>query len=50
MDSTSQVEPLDPMTMAPIDAPFGITDDVAKLGWLAGLYVQDEWKITDSSP
>ncbi|MBO0716414.1 MAG: TonB-dependent receptor [Rhizobiales bacterium] len=24
-----------------------ITDDVSKLGWLAGIYVQDEWKITD---
>jgi outer membrane receptor protein involved in Fe transport len=24
-----------------------ITDDVNKLGWLAGVYVQDEWKITD---
>jgi outer membrane receptor protein involved in Fe transport len=23
------------------------TDDVNKLGWLAGVYVQDEWKITD---
>jgi outer membrane receptor protein involved in Fe transport len=24
-----------------------ITDDVAKLGWLAGVYAQDEWKITN---
>ena len=24
-----------------------ITDDVAKLGWLAGVYVQDEWKVTN---
>ena len=24
-----------------------ITDDVAKLAWLAGVYVQDEWKITN---
>jgi outer membrane receptor protein involved in Fe transport len=30
-----------------IDAPGYITDDVAKLGWLAGVYVQDEWKVTD---
>jgi outer membrane receptor protein involved in Fe transport len=29
-----------------IDAPFAITDDVSKLGWLAGVYVQDEWKVT----
>jgi outer membrane receptor protein involved in Fe transport len=24
-----------------------ITDDVNKLGWLAGIYAQDEWKLTD---
>ena len=28
-------------------APETITDDVAKLGWLAGVYAQDEWKITN---
>ncbi len=27
--------------------PESITDDVSKLGWLAGVYAQDEWKITD---
>ena len=27
-------------------APETITDNVSKLGWLAGVYVQDEWKIT----
>src|SRR6516164_3170568 len=30
-----------------LEPPFSITDDVAKLGWLAGVYAQDEWKITD---
>ena len=30
-----------------IDTPFPITDDVHKVGWLAGVYAQDEWKITD---
>ncbi len=30
-----------------VDSPFWITDDVSKLGWLAGVYVQDEWKLTD---
>src|SRR6516164_1142683 len=30
-----------------VEPPFSITDDVAKLGWLAGIYAQDEWKITD---
>jgi outer membrane receptor protein involved in Fe transport len=31
-------------------APFpleSITDDVSKTGWLAGIYVQDEWKLTN---
>ncbi len=31
----------------PVDAPFTITDDSSKLGWIAGVYVQDEWKITN---
>jgi outer membrane receptor protein involved in Fe transport len=29
------------------DAPFTITDSVAKLGWLYGVYVQDEWRLTN---
>jgi outer membrane receptor protein involved in Fe transport len=28
-------------------APETIVDDVSKLGWLMGVYVQDEWKVTD---
>jgi outer membrane receptor protein involved in Fe transport len=31
----------------PIDAPFTVTDNNSKLGWVAGMYVQDEWRITD---
>ena len=27
--------------------PFPVTDDDAKFGYLAGIYAQDEWKITD---
>jgi outer membrane receptor protein involved in Fe transport len=30
-----------------VTPPVSITDDVAKLGWLAGVYAQDEWKITN---
>jgi outer membrane receptor protein involved in Fe transport len=30
-----------------IDAPETITDNVSKTGYLAGIYVQDEWKVTD---
>jgi opacity protein-like surface antigen/outer membrane receptor protein involved in Fe transport len=47
VDNTSLVE------LAPGGVPTAppaiasITDDVAKLGWLAGIYAQDEWKITD---
>jgi outer membrane receptor protein involved in Fe transport len=29
-----------------IDDPETITDNVSKLGWLTGVYVQDEWKVT----
>lgn len=29
-----------------IDDPFSVTDANSKLGWLFGLYVQDEWKLT----
>jgi outer membrane receptor protein involved in Fe transport len=31
----------------PTGVPETITDDVGKLGWLAGIYAQDEWKLTD---
>jgi outer membrane receptor protein involved in Fe transport len=31
----------------PIDSPFTVNDNVSKLGWIAGVYVQDEWRITD---
>jgi outer membrane receptor protein involved in Fe transport len=41
VDNTSLVE------NAVTGAPLSVTDDVSKLGWLAGVYVQDEWKITN---
>jgi outer membrane receptor protein involved in Fe transport len=44
IDNTSLVEPL--VGGVPVDAPFSVTDDVAKVGYLFGVYVQDEWKIT----
>jgi outer membrane receptor protein involved in Fe transport len=31
-----------------IDAPETIVDNVSKLGWLAGIYAQDEWKVTNN--
>jgi hypothetical protein len=44
VDNTSWVE----AGAAPgAEPPFPITDDVDKLGWLAGVYAQDEWKITN---
>ncbi len=42
--NSSLVEPV--VGGAAIDAPETITDNVSKLGWLAGVYAQDEWKIT----
>jgi outer membrane receptor protein involved in Fe transport len=30
-----------------VDNPFNITDNVSKVGWLAGVYAQDEWKVTN---
>jgi hypothetical protein len=44
--NSSIIEPLD-VDGNPIDAPFGVSDPNSKLGWLAGVYAQDEWKITD---
>lgn len=32
---------------APVDTPFTVDDTSSKLGWVAGVYVQDEWRITD---
>jgi len=40
--------PLDLMTGAPIDAPFGLVDSTSKLGWLMGVYLQDEFKLTSN--
>jgi outer membrane receptor protein involved in Fe transport len=44
--NSSIIEPLDAFGN-PIDAPFGVTDPNSKLGWLAGVYAQDEWKLDD---
>jgi len=46
VDNTSLVEAT-PGGGPAVEPPFSITDDVAKLGWLAGVYAQDEWRITD---
>jgi outer membrane receptor protein involved in Fe transport len=44
--SISTVLPLDAFGN-PIDAPFTVTDNNSKLGWVAGVYLQDEWKVTN---
>ena len=44
--TNSSLEPLD-MNGDPIDAPYGVYDSSAKVGWIAGVYAQDEWKLTD---
>jgi outer membrane receptor protein involved in Fe transport len=41
------VLPVDPVTGAPIDAPLDVVDANSKVGYLLGVYVQDEWKLTN---
>ena len=45
--NSSLVEPCTICDGSDNGPPETITDDVAKVGWLAGVYVQDEWKVTD---
>jgi len=45
--NSSLVEPCTICDGSDNGAPETITDDVAKLGWLLGVYAQDEWKVTD---
>jgi outer membrane receptor protein involved in Fe transport/opacity protein-like surface antigen len=47
VDNTSLVQSIMPPSPEPPGTIFPITDDVAKVGWLAGVYAQDEWKITN---
>ena len=48
VDSSSTVQPCMACDGSdPPMAPVTIADDVAKLGWLAGVYAQDEWKLTN---
>ncbi len=35
-----------PCNSASLDTPCNVTDSDSKLGWLLGVYLQDEWKIT----
>ncbi len=46
ISNTSTVLPLD-SGGNPVDAPFQIADSNSKLGWNAGVYLQDEWRISD---
>ena len=43
--NTSLLEPV--LGGTPVDAPFNIADNVLTTGYLAGVYAQDEWKVTD---
>jgi len=47
VDNSSTVVPCIACDGTETGTPQTISDDVAKLGWLAGVYVQDEWKITN---
>ncbi len=43
----NQVQKCDGSTPTGVAAPMQVTDQENKLGWIAGVYVQDEWRITD---
>ena len=45
-DNTSAVFPVDALGNQTSTVPVSITDDSSKIGRLASLYVQDEWKAT----
>ena len=46
--NTDSILPLDAAGVAPTGAPpFTTVDSTSKLGWLMGVYIQDEWKITN---
>ena len=45
--NTSLVEPCVICDGSDNGAPFPITDNVSKTGWLMGVYAQDEWKVTN---
>ena len=36
-----------PCNATSIDTPCNVAENVSKLGWLLGVYLQDEWKLTD---
>ena len=49
VDNTSIVEPCTACDGTDtLPTPFSVTDQNAKLGYLAGIYAQDEWKITNN--
>lgn len=45
---TSSVLQVDSFGKQTSDIPFGIAEQSGKTGWLYGLYLQDEWTISDS--
>ena len=45
--NTSLVEPCMVCDGSDNGAPVSITDNVSKTAWLAGVYAQDEWKLTN---
>ena len=45
--NTDTLEPLD-AAGNPIDAPFTVVDPSSLIGYTAGLYLQDEWRLTNS--
>ena len=37
-----------PCNATSLDTPCNVAENVSKLGWLLGVYLQDEWKLTDN--
>ena len=48
VSSNSMLLPLDPAGNELSDIPFQAIDTSALLGWLGGVYLQDEWRLTNN--
>jgi outer membrane receptor protein involved in Fe transport len=44
-NTTSYVLPVDNTGAQTSNQPFGVVDNGSKVGWLGGLYLQDEWRV-----
>jgi TonB dependent receptor len=47
VSNTAALLPVDPVSGVTGTTPYTVIDPSNKVGWLAGAYVQDEWKLTN---